>query len=89
MASPALAVAEFAEDTATPQEDVEEQEENDEVRALKYTTSALWVGRHIISIKPPQLVVPLCDIEYFRYEGGGSAFFFTSQTIMVLQARVS
>ena len=55
MASPA--VAEFAEDTADPQEDVEEQEENDEVRALKYTTSARGSG-DTSSHQPPQLVVP-------------------------------
>lgn len=75
MASPA--VAEFTEDTANPQEDVEEQEENDEVRALKYTTSARGSG-DTSSHQPRQLVVPpvIISIWYFRYWMGAALPFF-------------
>lgn len=76
MASPAVVVTEFEEDTATQQEAAEEQEENDEVRALKYKEYPSLPGRHIIS---SWLSRSLIYTEYLRCaleRGGGAALLF-------------
>lgn len=77
MASPAVVVTEFEEDTTAPQEAIEEQEENDEVRALKYKEHPRYPGnKHIISSFPSICCLLSLIRTYVLENKGGSALPF-------------